>query len=109
METRVSIVAAPWRRFATAARWKGSAPHTATGDASASDAHCQYTNWSAGAIAMAITGSDSARQTSSRLRSASSAGSGAVWSPGSVAAEPVAPGCPADVVRGTGRAGGCAL
>ena len=38
---RVSIVAAPWRRLVTAARWNGQAPHTTTGAASVSDAHCQ--------------------------------------------------------------------
>ena len=40
-ETRVSMVVAPWRRLVHAARWKGSAPHTTTGAASASEAHCQ--------------------------------------------------------------------
>ena len=40
-EMSVSIVAAPWRRLIHAARWNGQAPHTTTGAASASDAHCQ--------------------------------------------------------------------
>ena len=38
---RVSMVAAPWRRLAQAARWNGHAPHTTTGAASVSDSHCQ--------------------------------------------------------------------
>ena len=37
----VSIVAAPWRRLVTAARWNGHAPHTTTGAARVNDAHCQ--------------------------------------------------------------------
>ena len=32
-EMSVSIVAAPWRRFAQAALWNGQAPHVATGAA----------------------------------------------------------------------------
>ena len=40
-ETSVSIVVAPWRRLAHAARWNGHAPHTTTGAASVSDSHCQ--------------------------------------------------------------------
>ncbi len=40
-DTSVSIVVAPWRRLVQAARWKGSAPQTTTGAASASEAHCQ--------------------------------------------------------------------
>ena len=36
-EMSVSIVAAPWRRFAQAARWNGQAPHRTTGVARASD------------------------------------------------------------------------
>ena len=40
-ETRVSMVVAPWRRLVHAARWNGQAPHTTTGAASASEAHCQ--------------------------------------------------------------------
>ena len=41
IETRVSIVAAPWRRFAHAARWNGQAPQTTTGAARVSEIHCQ--------------------------------------------------------------------
>ncbi len=41
MEIRVSMVAAPWRRLAQAARWNGQAPQTSTGAASVSEIHCQ--------------------------------------------------------------------
>jgi hypothetical protein len=41
IEISVSIVAAPWRRFAHAARWNGHAAHVTTGPASASAIHCQ--------------------------------------------------------------------
>ena len=40
-EINVSMVAAPWRRLAQAARWNGHAPHTTTGAARVSDSHCQ--------------------------------------------------------------------
>ena len=40
-ETRVSMVAAPCRRLAQAARWNGQAPQTTTGAARVSDSHCQ--------------------------------------------------------------------
>ena len=75
-------MAAPCRRLDHAARWNGSAPHTATGAASVSDAHCHEVNCSAGTIAMATTGTASVRHTSSRVRNAASAGSGTApsWS-----------------------------
>ena len=74
-EMRVSIVAAPWRRLAQAARWNGQAPQTTTGAARVSDSHCQFVNCSAGTIAMSTTGMVSARETSSRWRhDASSSG-----------------------------------
>ena len=76
------MVAAPWRRFSHAARWNGSAPHTTTGAASTSDAHCQYSNCSHDDIAMATTGTDSARLTSSRVRSARSSPSSGVGAAG---------------------------
>ena len=41
IEMSVSIVAAPCRRFAHAARWNGHAPHTTTGAARVSEIHCQ--------------------------------------------------------------------
>jgi hypothetical protein len=78
-ETRVSIVAAPCRRFVQAARWNGAPPHTTTGAASVRDSHCQKSNCSAGTIAIATTGTLSAVETSSRRRSdraGSSAGAG---------------------------------
>jgi hypothetical protein len=64
----VSMVAAPWRRFTQAARWKGYAPHTTTGAARVSDSHCQLSNWSAGTMAMATTGMLSRSEISRRLR-----------------------------------------
>ena len=41
METRVSIVVVPCRRLVHAALWNGQAPHTTTGAARVSEAHCQ--------------------------------------------------------------------
>jgi uncharacterized membrane protein YGL010W len=41
IEISVSMVAVPCLRFAQAALWKGHAPHTITGAAKASEAHCQ--------------------------------------------------------------------
>ena len=71
-EISVSIVAVARRRFAHAARWKGSAPHTTTGAASVSDSHCQSSNCSGGTIASTSTGSVS----SAEIRSRCSSGSG---------------------------------
>ena len=68
-EISVSIVAVACLRFAHAARWNGSAPHTTTGAASVSDSHCQDSNCSGGIIDIASTGSISASETSSRWRS----------------------------------------
>ena len=72
IDTSVSMVEVPWRRLVQAARWKGQAPHTTTGAASVSDAHCQYSNWNAGTIASSTTGTVSTAESSSRCRSASS-------------------------------------
>ena len=69
-DTSVSMVAAPCRALTTAARWNGHAPHTATGEASARHAHCQFRNCSAGIIASATTGMASADDTSNRCRNA---------------------------------------
>src|SRR5687768_12924836 len=55
-ETRVSIVAAPCRRLVHAAEWNGHAPHTTTGAARVNASHCQYSNWTAGTIDIATTG-----------------------------------------------------
>ena len=82
-EMSVSIVAARCLRFVHVATWNGQAPHTTTGAASVSDSHCQFGNCSAGAIAMAITGTDSARQINRRRRSAAAASSAGGWSSGS--------------------------
>ena len=40
-EIRVSIVAAPWRRFCQAALWNGQPAQSTTGVASWSESHCQ--------------------------------------------------------------------
>jgi hypothetical protein len=55
-----------------AARWKGYAPHTATGAASVRASHCQFVNCSAGIIDIRNTGTVSAvlmrrRRPSSRV------------------------------------------
>ena len=92
----VSIVAAPCRRFVHAARWNGHAPQTMTGAASVSDAHCQYVNWSAGIIAIAMTGIVSTAETMSRCRSAASSGS----------AVPLPPPSTSPASAASGRAGG---
>ena len=68
------MVAAPCRALTTAARWNGHAPHTATGEASARQAHCQFRNCSAGIIASATTGMASADDTSNRCRNAARLG-----------------------------------
>ena len=73
-EIRVSMVAAPWRRLAHAARWNGQAPQMATGAARVSDSHCQLSNCSAGTMAMATTGTVSAAETISRGAARSAAG-----------------------------------
>jgi hypothetical protein len=70
-ETSVSMVAVPCRALTRAARWKGQAPHTATGEASARLAHCQFRNCSAGTMARTTTGIARASDTSSRCRSPS--------------------------------------
>ena len=76
-EMSVSMVAAPWRRFVSAALWKGQAPQVMTGAASARDAHCQYVNCSAGIIARAMTGTVSTAAPMSRWRRDRSSGSSA--------------------------------
>ena len=60
------MVTAPCRALVKAERWNGHAPHTATGEASASEAHCQLRNCAAGTIASTTTGTVSASDTSSR-------------------------------------------
>ena len=75
MDTRVSMVAAPWRALMNAALWNGHAPHTTTGAASVSESHCQYVNCRAGIIANAMTGIDSATLPIRRFRSPVSSGS----------------------------------
>ena len=65
-EISVSIVAAPCRALAQAARWNGSAPHTTTGAARVRESHCQLSNWSHGTMAIATTGTVSTAETTSR-------------------------------------------
>ena len=91
-EISVSIVAVRCRRFVHAARWKGQAPHTTTGDARARASHCQLPNWSAAIIDSATTGALSAAQTASRWShpAAASSSAASALSAGSVAAYPVA-------------------
>ena len=74
----MSIVVAACRRLSHAARWNGQAPHTTTGVASVSDAHCQASNWSAGTIDSSTTGTVSSAETTSRCCSRASSGSASV-------------------------------
>jgi hypothetical protein len=88
----VSIVAAAWRRFIHAARWKGQAPHVTTGAASTSESHCQLSNWRSRTIASASTGSvrtaaPTRRWRSWRRRRSCSSGAGS---------DGAAPGSPGD-------------
>src|SRR6266566_7076743 len=62
IDTSVSIVAVPCRRFFHAARWNGQPPYTTTGAASVSDNHCQLSNCNAGTIASRITGTVNASE-----------------------------------------------
>ena len=94
-ETRVSIVAAPCRRFVQAARWNGQPPQTTTGAARVSESHCQYSNCSAGIIAIATTGTESAVETSSRRRSRRTPSS--------------SPASPSSLASGAGGSGSCAV
>ena len=71
----VSIVAAPCLRLAHAALWNGHAPHTMTGAASVRDSHCQYVNWRAGIIAIAMTGTVRTTEPMRRWRREVSSGS----------------------------------
>ena len=88
----MSIVAAPWRRFVHAARWNGHAPQVTTGAASVSDNHCQASNWSAGIMARATTGTARTVDTTRRSRRARvSSRSSAAAGPGATA--PDAVGC----------------
>ena len=88
IEISVSIVDVPCRRLVHAALWNGQAPHTTTGAARVRESHCQLVNCSAGIIAIAITGTVSTTETSSRSRSdrtGSSATTGAGSSVGTLA------------------------
>ena len=65
-EINVSMVAAPWRRLAHAARWNGHAPQLTTGAARVNESHCHPSNCSDGIMAIKITGTDSSVDTSRR-------------------------------------------
>ncbi|MGX1254547.1 hypothetical protein RKD48_007058 [Streptomyces ambofaciens] len=67
-EIRVSMVAAPCRALVNAALWKGQAAYVTTGAARVRESHCQYSNCSAGTIAIAITGTASTTAVTSRSR-----------------------------------------
>jgi hypothetical protein len=106
----VSMVAAPWRRLVHAALWNGHAPHTITGAASASDAHCQYVNCNGGIIAIAMTGTVRMIEMIRRRRSEESSGSSsgvafASFDAGSIAVYPAfstsAMSCAASYPAGT--------
>ncbi len=73
----MSIVAAPCLRLVHAAWWNGKAPHTMTGDARASEAHCQLSNWNMGTIAISTTGMVRTVEMTRRWRSDASSGFGA--------------------------------
>ncbi|CAM5266318.1 hypothetical protein SFUMM280S_05706 [Streptomyces fumanus] len=75
-EISVSMVAAPCRALVAAARWKGQAAYVTTGAARVRDSHCQYSNWRAGTMAIAITGTASVTAVTSRCRSGRRASSG---------------------------------
>ena len=97
---RVSMVAAPCRRFVQAARWNGHAPHTTTGAARVRLSHCQLSNCSGATIASTSTGTVSAVEMISRRRSDATSGS----STGSVD-----PGAPARARAGRGGSGRVAV
>ena len=70
-DTSVSMVKAPWRRARKAALWKGQAAQVTTGAVSSAMIHCQPTNWRAGTMEIAMTGTDMSRARMRRcLRSA---------------------------------------
>ena len=67
-EISVSIVAAAWRKFFHATRWKGQAPQRTTGVVSANAHHCQYVNWRAEIIPRSSTGNASTAEAINRRR-----------------------------------------
>ncbi len=86
------MVAAAWRRFAQAARWKGQAPHVAMGNASIRLSHCQWSNCRGVNIPRAITGTASTPTIATR------------WASGS--RSPVAPAEPGTAGAPDGAPGG---
>ena len=69
IDTRVSMVVEPCRRFTSAARWNGQPPHKMTGVPSASASHAHPVNCSAGTIDSTSSGTLSAMATARRGRS----------------------------------------
>ena len=127
-DTSVSMVKAPWRRARKAALWKGQAAQVTTGAVSSAMIHCQPTNWRAGTMEIAMTGTDMSRARMRRclrsaarsrweapIRGAGAAGAGSMAAAGpatavdSTAGAPGAPGSAAGpagaAVAGVGAAG----
>ncbi len=75
IDTRVSIVAVPWRRLVQVARWNGQAAQMMTGPVSANASHCQAGNCNAGTIDIAITGTASTMLPTRRWRRSTSSAS----------------------------------
>src|SRR5215207_4986879 len=80
IETSVSIVVEPCRRFVQAALWNGQAAQVTTGAARVRDAHCQKSNCRTGNMPRAITGIVSTMLTTSRSRNGLSSSDGSVLS-----------------------------
>ena len=89
---RVSIVAAPWRRFIQAARWNGQPAHRTTGPARARVSHCQLVNCSVLIIDSSSTGTPSTVAPMSRLRRARTFGSSAAGASSAVVDVGAGPG-----------------
>ena len=81
---RVSIDAAPWRRFIHAARWNGQPAHSTTGPAMAKVSHCQLVNCRVLIIDSSSTGTPRTMAPISRWRSARTFGSSSGVSSGAV-------------------------
>ena len=66
-EMSVSMEAAPWRAFASAARWKGQPAQAHTGVVSASATHSQPSKPKGGTMAIRATGTVRIAATTSRM------------------------------------------
>ena len=83
-DTRVSIVAVPWRRFTRAARWNPAPLTNTTGVMSTNAAHGQWANCRAGIMETATAGTVSTTASTSRRASVRcQARSTSAWSSGS--------------------------